>query len=365
MRYSGGNLCDSSAWKLVFNDEFTGDTLNTNKWHTYFPYGPNGSDSCLFCRTHTTTIASKNERQIYTDSNVIVNDGLLKLILKKDNPTWMGARRPYSSGMVYSKLDIFRFQRGKFEIRCKLPSGANMWPAFWLFGSDREIDVFEFRRGSVTNMEMSLHKWLQNGTSNHYSDPYKSKIDYSKDFHTFAVEWDKEAVTWFVDSIEVNRIYRLAYNNLQQRTVDCSLNNGNYTQYDWFPTEGQLNVSVGLGTEKRIGRGSFGAPRQFEVDYIRVYQREPEPWFPPLCDIKGANRIRPNEDATFQIGADIGAFEWSTSTNLVVVSRNSTSITVRSKPETSFGTAWIKANFKEQSACTEKVSIKNFKIGEH
>lgn len=34
-------FCDFGYYKLVFEDEFTGQNLDTGKWFTYFPYGEN------------------------------------------------------------------------------------------------------------------------------------------------------------------------------------------------------------------------------------------------------------------------------------------------------------------------------------
>jgi len=42
--------CISEDYKLVFHDEFDGESLDTSKWYTYYPYGPNTKlDSCGFC----------------------------------------------------------------------------------------------------------------------------------------------------------------------------------------------------------------------------------------------------------------------------------------------------------------------------
>ncbi len=364
--YNGGNLCETLPWQLVFHDEFNGSAIDDNKWHKYYPYGANNSDNCLYCRTHTADVISNNESQVFKDENVVVSNGTVKFILKQDNPTWMGAQRPFSSGMLYSKANIYQFQKGRFEIRCKLPSGPGLWPSFWLFGGGREIDVFEFRypRNQAYKMEMSLHKWLPDNPTYDYSDTYYPNIDYSLAFHTFAVEWDKNVVTWYVDGVAVNQIFRLAFDISGRRVNNCVYSGGFYKQFDWFPTDGQCNVIAGLGTggiNDIDFNGSY--PKQMEVDYIRVYQRSPEQWFPPLCSLNGSDVICTGQNSVFNLPEDFGSVNWSASPNLDLITSNNNSITVRPKPSVTSGDAYVTANFSQSSACGTTVATKNFWIG--
>lgn len=47
-----GDLCPSTpAWKLAFSEEFNGNSLDLNKWFTYYPYCP-VADQCEYSRTH-------------------------------------------------------------------------------------------------------------------------------------------------------------------------------------------------------------------------------------------------------------------------------------------------------------------------
>lgn len=365
--FAGGNMCETTPWQLVFHDEFNGNSIDANKWSTFYPYSEDIS-TCYFCRTHD-KITTNNESQVFKDENVIVSNGTVKLIIKNDNPIWLGHQKPFSSGMIYSK-DYFAFQRGKFEIRCKIPSGQGLWPAFWAYGHtpldyDREIDVFEFRRGSTNTFEMSLHKWLANEAgTNSYSDIYTG-IDYSTAFHTFAIEWDKNVVTWYVDGNPVNRIFRLAYNTLGQRMDNCVFNSGYYKQMDWFPINGKLNVIAGLGTEggNNAPPTSGTYPKQMEIEYIRVYQREPEPAFSPICTVNGNDVICINQNSVFNVPEDFGTVTWTASPNLDIISSNNTSITIRPKSNVTYGSAWIKVDFNQQSACGSFSSTKNFWIG--
>src|ERR1035437_9776703 len=149
--FTGGNICSNKNLILVFDDEFDGDSLDASKWITWFPYTATGNDSCEFCRTHG------NEGEIYLDSNVVVSNGTLKLIAKRQTTTWYTATRDYTSGMIESREG---WMYGLFETRCKIPYGMGFWPAFWLFGGNgTEIDDFEIGGQSPSYPHIACGVW--------------------------------------------------------------------------------------------------------------------------------------------------------------------------------------------------------------
>jgi beta-glucanase (GH16 family) len=87
------------------------------------------------------------------DENVFQENGMLKIRVKNEQVNWFGQTKEFSTGVIYSRGN-WKFYKGRFEIRCKIPyaSGAPLlWPAFWMHGgipgmtnSESEIDVFEF-----------------------------------------------------------------------------------------------------------------------------------------------------------------------------------------------------------------------------
>ena len=106
---SAMNFCQTSPWEMVFNDEFNGNSLNEDKWYTWYPKWPDKSDQWEFGRTH-----GDAEGQIYRDQNAIVDNGILKLRAEEEAGTWFDASRDYTSGMIHSKS---KFRFGKIEIR--------------------------------------------------------------------------------------------------------------------------------------------------------------------------------------------------------------------------------------------------------
>jgi beta-glucanase (GH16 family) len=119
--FFGGTInCSTSPYKLVFFDDFNGNSLNTSKWYTYGPTWPNNDDQSLFSRTHDVATLPSNfkEVQIYRDENVIVSNGTVKLRAKNETSSWFGVTKNYTSGYLQAKTP---FKYGKVEIRIKLP----------------------------------------------------------------------------------------------------------------------------------------------------------------------------------------------------------------------------------------------------
>lgn len=269
--FDGGNICADGAWMLVFSDDFDGDSLDREKWMTWYPYGENGSDQCSFCRTHG------EEGQIYRDGNAVVENGLLNLVVKKETGNWYGSQREYSSGMVHSRQVFTDYSR--YEIRCKIPGGEGFWPAFWVFGWSVEIDIFEFGTGEPDRLYTGFFKNHSDGKNEHMAYDYAGP-DFSRDFHTIATQYEPFFIHLEVDSVRVHTFPR--YYTLNGNPVaTCDLPEGPYLQNPVFPRFGdpvQVIANVAVGAENTPFTGppppETTIPNQMEIDYIRVYQME-------------------------------------------------------------------------------------------
>lgn len=271
-------VCVSQPYKLVFHDEFDSKSLDTSKWYTYYPYGPaDASDSCSFCRTHVSA-------NIYRDTNCIVKDG--KLLLKSDRQKadWFGKTYEYTSGMVHSKTKFTTY--GKYEIRCKLPPGKQQWPAFWIFGWNTEIDFFEFICQGPNKPEFSIHKWITADCPDRKRAAkgkpcYSSNtgiidfgIDFSKDFHTFAVEYEPHMIKFYIDGVMIRYVPK--YYDLKGRPINtCNVKPGEYLIEPAFPIYGEpVQVIANQSVCWKHKEKKPVYPNFMEIDFIRVYQKE-------------------------------------------------------------------------------------------
>ncbi|MEM9920736.1 MAG: glycoside hydrolase family 16 protein [Bacteroidota bacterium] len=281
--------CSDEPYKLVFYDEFDGNTLDESKWYSYYPFGENKSDQCEYCRTHG------EEGQIYEDDNVVLENGVLNLITEEDNTTWYNANRDYTSGMIYSKN---HFLYGKFEIRCKVPAGTGFWPAFWLWNLD-ECDVFEICGHDTESLNTNLHMQCEN---NPQQIPQShSTPDLSAGFHTYSVEWEPLYVIWKLDGETIRIFHR--YRTVAGQTVTCGeyvptsiLFSEKIIPNEYMHVIANLALSVGDSyCKKDEVDETTPFPSTFEIDYIRVYQKEPQQGLIDLCaqgEINGPDEMR-------------------------------------------------------------------------
>jgi beta-glucanase (GH16 family) len=362
MPYVGGwDLCQYDSWKLVFNDEFTGAALNTDNWDTWSPLTSDGLPSELHSR------APENNQQIYWDDNVVVSDGTVKLITKHETTTWFGVTRPYTSGMIFSKSP-YAFTKGRFDIRCKLPStyGSDLiWPAFWAWGptpnnpavGPTEIDVFEFCGYDWTAPRSDLHRELYcyNSEGIGASNTWNSNIDFSSSFHVFSVVWDDFFVKWYVDGTLIRSYCPLITLSGDQVGSDicgqAAIGNGIYWWSPAFP-EGGSTLSIIANTAIAMPESTYDDtfckdhedmdladfPCEFEIDYIRVYQRNPQPGLSDLCSVprgvQGPSSLcTTTTPMQFTVSGSHGELTWDVSSNITIVSQDHNSVWVTSSSD--------------------------------
>ena len=241
------------GWKLVWSDEFDGDTLDTSKW-----------DAIEWKTPHN------NELQAYHPSRVTVEDG--NLVLTADDQDYGG--KTYTSGKAESK---WTRQYGRWEIRAKLPGTRGTWPAIWLlpdadkhpWPTQGEIDIME-NRGNQPHMTSSAYHYGPNPAGRQFTyQQQRTSIlgeleNYHDEFHTYAVEWDAGKLRFFVDDINYFTVH------------DASV--AGFLSAQTAPMEVVLNVAVGGDfVEDAPPNDSSQWPQQMLVDYVRVYQRVEDP----------------------------------------------------------------------------------------
>ncbi|MEO1495520.1 MAG: glycoside hydrolase family 16 protein [Planctomycetota bacterium] len=235
------------GWRLVWHDEFDGDTLDLTKWT------PLDREKSF-----------NDEKQYYRPDRVTVSDGELRLTAV-DEPY---GSKEYQSGIVTSKR---LFGHGRFEARIVLPTTQGMWPAFWLnanhvqWPQGGEIDIME-NRGDQPRRTSAAYHWQKDPgpcCEDHqfvfrsYHDAADGKpVDFSAGFHTYAAEWDEESIRFFVDG---NQFFHVT------PTEDRPI----------IATEKNLIINLAVG-------GKFGGdpdettvfPQTIRIDYVRHWVRD-------------------------------------------------------------------------------------------
>ena len=167
-------------------------------------------------------------------------------------------------------LGQFEQRYGRIEARIRLPSGRGVWPAFWMLGADfasagwpacGEIDILEMRGQEPAVIVGSLHGpgYSAGAAINARFRLQDGRFDEA--FHIFAVEWDPNRMTFFVD----DEPYQVV-------TAASVLARGPWVfDHDFFLL---LNVAVG-GNFVGSPDATTPFPQSMVVDWVRAYGRSP------------------------------------------------------------------------------------------
>ena len=262
------------GWKLVWSEEFEQDgRLDTTVWN--YEHG--------FVRNH--------EDQWYQSENAYQKNGKLVIEARREDA---GRKNPrYEAGstdwrksrehIVYTSASVNtagkrEFLYGRFEVRAKIPTAGGAWPAIWLLGSGMpwpscgEIDMMEYYRiGGVPHI-LANACW---GDSIPYHAVWNTKripfthftgrdAKWADKFHTWRMDWDENSIKLYLDDELLNEIPL-------STTVNGSI--GLETNPFRKPQYILLNLALGGDNGGEIADEAF--PMKYEIDYVRVYQKEP------------------------------------------------------------------------------------------
>lgn len=250
---------DKKFTTLVFSDEFEYEGRpDTQKWHHQIIPPNNGS-------------WHNDELQHYTDraENSFVSDGTLKIKALKEQYTYNGSTKAYTSARMNAK---FAFTYGRVEVRAKLPSPAGTWPAIWTLGANSnetgnffgdqygsvgwplcgEIDILE-QTGWDKNSTISHFHWGDLNTKEYKEEGGTTSItDASTEYHIFSLEWDSNSLKTFVDD----------------KLVHTFPNGTNRP----FNKEHYLILNIAMGGNLGGAVPDSFSEGTFEIDYVRIYQ---------------------------------------------------------------------------------------------
>jgi beta-glucanase (GH16 family) len=231
--------------QLVWEENFDGKDLDFNVWN--LDLGDGCPDLCGW---------GNNEAQVYTNANYKVENGFLSLVAKKLDDG-------YTSTRINSK-NKKEFLYGKIEVRAKLPLGKGLWPAFWMLGKNinevgwpacGEIDILEYVGREPNKIFTTLHTQDSHGNSKNTRKDEIKGIE--EGFHTYAIDWSHKSIAFYIDD---QHFYTFEPEEITPEIWPFDQ-----------PFYLLLNLAVG---------GNFGGhdiddsifPKEFVIDYIRVYQ---------------------------------------------------------------------------------------------
>lgn len=248
---------DISRFDLVWSDEFD-NGFNSEIWQGHYVYGEND--------TQLRDVAYWNRQQVsFTD------DGYLQITVdyKENGPAGPGY---YSYGMETNPNKNYSGDHkgyeqlyGYFEIRCKMPKGKGINPAFWLLTdgmwdddtdgglTGAEVDVFETTT-NLTEKDKKYNSVYQTIHVDGYESSHKQEIqgyfygnDIYNEFNIYGVEWNENEYIFYINGVETAR-----------------------TSFEGV-CRVPLYLIISVGVDENI-KENMNIPAVMTVDYVRCYQ---------------------------------------------------------------------------------------------
>ncbi|MEA2106450.1 MAG: glycoside hydrolase family 16 protein [Bacteroidota bacterium] len=198
------NIFDEiKKWKLTFEDNFQTQKLDTAKWQTGYFWGKTLLEA---------DYVQANERQFFTDDNIILDHDNLKIITQKQKTNgrvwhpvtgFYPQEFEYTSGLI-NTAQSFRQQYGLFKAKIKVDHSYPVHHAFWLRGEKitPEIDIFKYGKKSNSKLEITNYWTDQNTVKENRS--VVSGLNFSKDYFIYSIEWCEQKITWKINDLVVH-----------------------------------------------------------------------------------------------------------------------------------------------------------------
>jgi len=243
---------NSSQGRLVWEDNFDGDRLDSGKWSIVSGGGGFGN----------------NEQQYYSQHGLRVGEGVLRITAQCEE--YKGHH--FTSAKVQTKHLTDWGPGHRVEVRARLPKGKGTWPAIWMLPTDSsyggwprsgEIDIVE----AVGCTQDKVYGTVHTNAFNHMRHTEKTnKLSADLgEWHVFAIEWTASDIAWYMDGQLYHSFGHEAHSS------------------DKWPFDRQffliLNLAVGGswggmcvgGRPSCTAHDEFGRRQVMEVDFARVY----------------------------------------------------------------------------------------------
>lgn len=252
-----------NGMSLVWNDEFNDSTIDTSKWNVLddSTYGDGNNE--LACLTNR----SDNVRESGGNLIIQAQKESTKYVCGSSDSRFPNGRS-YTSAMLTTQ-GKGEWTYGRFEMRAIAPTqegtSKGLWPAFWMrpaAGGTGELDILEaIGSGSGDDEYNKVHQTIWYDYDGTY--PKQANIasmgssEPSDGYHVYAVEWDEDSITWYVDG-------KATYTRTGSTT-------------SWL--ESTFNKDMFIRLNLAVGGNWPGSPdsdtdftQAYKIDYVRVYQ---------------------------------------------------------------------------------------------
>ena len=202
--------------KLLWSDDFVGQAGSQASSTSWTPRlckqaASNGGGTC-----------HNNEQQYYipeaiaqdgsVDGNLIITTKRITQPVTNGGICYVGLCS-FTSGRLDTQGKL-SFKYGFIESRIKMPAGSGNWPAFWMLGENinqvawpysGEMDIVEIHSDRPTVTTSATHFSITDtpntccGNARYVYDELQVGVDVSSDFHTYAIAWLPNSISYYFD----------------------------------------------------------------------------------------------------------------------------------------------------------------------
>jgi beta-glucanase (GH16 family) len=253
--------------KLVWNDEFNiAGPADTTHWK------------------YERGFVRNEELQWYQEGNGNCKNGLFEIEGRREkiknnrydsaSNVWQ-LKRPfaeYTSASIQTR-GHHEWLYGRFEIRARIDTAKGSWPAIWTLGThdewprNGEIDIMEFYRKENKPVILANVAW---GTEKRFVGKWNTKIKPLGHFTNRDPDWVKKFHVWRMDWTSLTIKIYLDDELLNETSLSETINADGSNPF-LRPQFLLLNLAIGSnGGDPSKSK----TPIRYEVDYVRVYQKE-------------------------------------------------------------------------------------------
>ena len=246
-----GQELDLSEYKLVFEDEFNGNELNSDNWYVR----GNGPRRSGFNASSQVSVK---------DGNLVIAGEYLE-------------NGEYGPGWYVAAIGMNEYYSyGYYEIKCICNKGKDFWSAFWIQSPNNpydhnisqggvngaEIDIFEsaypenifVSKYNYTTSTVHCNGWDDDkeNIDSRMIGKFKTGNDICSEYNTFGLEWTEDEYIFYINGVETGR-----------------------TSFGKGVSKIPEQVLVSLEIPDKEIEYDKDYKTEFIVDYVRYYQKNP------------------------------------------------------------------------------------------
>lgn len=201
-----------TTYKLIWSDEFSGKkgALPNSKFWGFDLGGLNQNGELQYYTKSSQNIALDGAGKLVITANRIADQSMIPVSADPVTEKMLNACSScqFSSARIKTAGKI-SVQYGRVEARIKVPAGEGSWPAFWMLGSDLlkgipwpdagEIDIVETKGSMIDTAFGTIHGPGMQSAGGGLGSIYAHTSSLSSTFHTYAIEWKKNQIDFYVD----------------------------------------------------------------------------------------------------------------------------------------------------------------------